>query len=61
MRLRDLGITVGILPTGPLNAITDVQGVQVGHTTLIEGENILIGVFGRQLPETRGDFARISR
>jgi D-aminopeptidase len=34
-RLRDLSITVGTLPTGPLNAITDVAGVLVGHTTLI--------------------------
>jgi D-aminopeptidase len=34
-RLRDLGITIGSLPTGPLNAITDVPGVLVGQTTLI--------------------------
>jgi D-aminopeptidase len=34
-RLRDLGIVVGELPTGPDNAITDVPGVWVGHTTLI--------------------------
>ncbi len=37
-RLRDLGITIGTLPTGPLNAITDVPGVWVGHTTLIYDE-----------------------
>ena len=36
-RLRDLGISTGLLPTGPFNAITDVPGVTVGHTTLIEG------------------------
>ncbi|MFN2218999.1 MAG: P1 family peptidase, partial [Anaerolineae bacterium] len=35
MRLRDLGIIIGDLPTGPNNAITDVEGVWVGHTTLI--------------------------
>ena len=35
-RLRDLGITIGLLPTGPLNAITDVAGVRVGHVTLIQ-------------------------
>ena len=35
MRARDLGITIGLLPSGPLNAITDVAGVRVGHTTLI--------------------------
>jgi D-aminopeptidase len=40
-RARDLGITIGLLTTGPLNAITDVQGVRVGHTTLIEGEGQL--------------------
>ncbi len=34
-RLRDLGIIIGSLPTGPLNAITDVPGVWVGHRTLI--------------------------
>ncbi len=39
-----LGITVGILPTGPLNAITDVEGVLVGHTTLIRGDNVRTGV-----------------
>jgi D-aminopeptidase len=34
-RLRDLGITVGDLPTGELNAITDVAGVKVGYFTLV--------------------------
>jgi D-aminopeptidase len=43
-RIRDLGIEVGILPPGPLNAITDVAGVRVGHTTLIRGDNIRTGV-----------------
>jgi len=37
MRARDLGIILGNLPTGPHNAITDVAGVRVGHTTLISG------------------------
>ena len=37
-RLRDLGIEIGLLPPGPLNAITDVPGVRVGHTTLIYDE-----------------------
>jgi len=40
-RLRDLGLTVGELPPGPHNAITDVTGVRVGHTTLIAGEGPL--------------------
>jgi D-aminopeptidase len=40
-RLRDLGITIGALPTGPLNAITDVPGVRVGHTTVIHGDGAL--------------------
>ncbi len=35
-RLRDLGLSTGQLPTGPLNAITDVPGVEVGYATLIE-------------------------
>lgn len=37
-RLRNLGITIGTLPPGPLNAITDVAGVWVGHKTLIYDE-----------------------
>ncbi len=40
-RYRDLGLTVGLLPTGPLNAITDVEGVRVGFTTLIQGDGSL--------------------
>jgi D-aminopeptidase len=43
-RPRELGIVFGSLPTGPLNAITDVEGVRVGHTTLIRGENVRTGV-----------------
>jgi D-aminopeptidase len=43
-RARDLGIKVGILSPGPLNAITDVNGVLVGHTTLIRGDNVRTGV-----------------
>jgi D-aminopeptidase len=39
-----LGLKVGILPTGPLNAITDVAGVQVGHTTIIRGDDVRTGV-----------------
>ena len=43
-RAREVGITVGVLPTGALNAITDVEGLLVGHTTLIRGDNIRTGV-----------------
>jgi D-aminopeptidase len=43
-RIRDLGVKVGILPVGPLNAITDVSGVRVGQVTLIRGEKIRTGV-----------------
>lgn len=43
-RVRELGITVGVLPPGPLNAITDVNGVLVGHTTVIRGDNVRTGV-----------------
>src|ERR1041384_1395592 len=41
-RLRDLGFRIGALPTGPHNAITDVPGVRVGHTTLIDGDGPLV-------------------
>src|SRR5215470_9151757 len=37
-RLRDLGITIGHMPTGTCNAITDVPGVLVGHSTIIHDE-----------------------
>ncbi len=45
MRARDHGITIGHLLPGPLNSITDVAGVRVGHATLIEGDGRLeVGV-----------------
>jgi D-aminopeptidase len=43
-RPRESGVEFGVLPTGPLNAITDVAGLKVGHFTKIEGENIRTGV-----------------
>ena len=43
-RAREAGVIVGVLPAGPLNAITDVDGVLVGHTTIIRGDNIRTGV-----------------
>ncbi len=43
-RARDLGIRPGRLATGPLNAITDIAGVRVGHVTLIEGDRVRTGV-----------------
>lgn len=43
-RARDLGIKTGILTPGSLNAITDVDGVKVGHLTKIEGDDIRTGV-----------------
>jgi D-aminopeptidase len=43
-RARQLGIVPGAMPAGSLNAITDVEGVHVGHATLIEGDNIRTGV-----------------
>jgi D-aminopeptidase len=42
MRARDLGIRIGLGTPGPLNAITDVPGVTVGHTTLISGDGPLV-------------------
>lgn len=44
MRARDLGIRPGVFRTGPLNAITDVAGVLVGQTTVIEGDSVRTGV-----------------
>ena len=43
-RARDIGLKIGILPTGALNAITDVVGVRVGHTTIIRDESVRTGV-----------------
>jgi D-aminopeptidase len=43
-RLRELGITLGHLPPGPCNAITDVPGVRVGHTTIVSGDRVRTGV-----------------
>jgi D-aminopeptidase len=43
-RASDMGLRVGILPTGPLDAITDVAGVEVGQTTIIRGDTIRTGV-----------------
>ena len=43
-RARDLGIAPGAMDPGPLNAITDVEGVRVGHTTIVRGENVRTGV-----------------
>ncbi len=43
-RLRDYGVEIGVMPTGKLNAITDVKGVRVGHVTLIEGDAVRTGV-----------------
>jgi D-aminopeptidase len=43
-RARDYGIQIGILPTGKENAITDVAGVKIGHSTIIKGSNIRTGV-----------------
>src|SRR5215210_5263230 len=43
-RARDIGLRVGVLPAGRLDAITDVAGVLVGHTTLIKGDDVRTGV-----------------
>lgn len=43
IRARELGIAPGVLPPGELNAITNVQGVRVGHFTLIDGDDIRTG------------------
>ena len=43
-RARDVGLKIGILPTGSLNAITDVSGVAVGQTTIVKGDSVRTGV-----------------
>src|SRR5437588_5349305 len=43
-RASDLGLKVGILPTGPVDAISDVAGVEVGHMTIIRGSDVRTGV-----------------
>ncbi|WP_423465237.1 P1 family peptidase [Promicromonospora sp. MS192] len=43
-RARDLGIVVGALPTGVHNALTDVPGVRVGHTTIVDPPRLHTGV-----------------
>lgn len=43
-RARDLGLAPGVYDPGPLNAITDVAGVRVGHVTLIRGDSVRTGV-----------------
>jgi len=43
-RASDIGLKAGTLPSGPLDAITDVAGVRVGHVTLIEGDSVRTGV-----------------
>ncbi|WP_036602793.1 P1 family peptidase [Olivibacter sitiensis] len=43
-RARAYGFTFGVMQPGPLNAITDITGVRVGHTTLVDGTSIRSGV-----------------
>jgi D-aminopeptidase len=52
VRSRELGITIGTGVPGARNAISDVDGVRVGHTTLIEGESVRTGVTVVVPPET---------
>ena len=44
LRTRELGIQVGVFPTGVHNAITDVSGVQVGHSTVVQAPHVRTGV-----------------
>jgi D-aminopeptidase len=43
-RARDIGLEVGVFETGQHNAITDVSGVRVGHTTVVDGDRVRTGV-----------------
>jgi D-aminopeptidase len=44
VRARDLGVKPGVFPPGPLNSITDVKGVKVGHATITEGDSVRTGI-----------------
>jgi len=44
LRVRDLGVKIGVYQPGPLNAITDVAGVRVGQVTLVEADDVRTGV-----------------
>jgi D-aminopeptidase len=43
-RARDLGVKPGVFAPGHLNAITDVAGVRVGQTTVVQGDNVRTGI-----------------
>ena len=43
-RAREAGVRIGLMAPGPYNAITDVEGVRVGHSTLLLGDSIRTGV-----------------
>ncbi|HET9424628.1 MAG TPA: P1 family peptidase, partial [Gemmatimonadaceae bacterium] len=44
VRARDLGVKPGVFAPGPLNSITDVRGVRVGQSTIIEGDSVRTGI-----------------
>lgn len=56
-RPRDMGIVIGVLPTGQYNSIIDVKGVAVGHTTLVKADSVRTGVTAI-LPHTGNLFQR---
>ncbi|WP_026765072.1 DmpA family aminopeptidase [Sediminibacterium salmoneum] len=56
-RPRDMGIVIGVLPTGQYNSIIDVKGVAVGHTTLVKADSVRTGVTAI-LPHTGNLFKR---
>jgi len=56
-RIRDYGVEIGVMDPGPYNSITDVDGVKVGHTTLIKGDSIRTGVTAI-LPHTGNIFKK---
>src|SRR6185503_19283121 len=58
-RARDLGLAPGVHPPGPLNAITDVGGVRVGHTTIVEGDRVRTGVTAI-LPHVGNPFGKLA-
>jgi D-aminopeptidase len=58
--VSDFGLKVGMLPTVPLDAITNVAGIEVGHTTIIRGDDVHTGVTA-VLPHPGNLFAKRCR
>ncbi|MGQ0540117.1 MAG: DmpA family aminopeptidase [Gemmatimonadaceae bacterium] len=59
VRAREMGVAPGVFRPGPLNAITDVAGVRVGHATLVEGDSVRTGVTAILAHDRNAYFERV--